>query len=115
VMEKILMYITLVTALGSIVYQIFITGKAFGKLTTSLDNAIKDFNNSVNSLRENFDLQIENICSTIKELKTNQEKLTDILNDIIVRQLREIEKDVCRIDESTKSAHHRLDEIRRDK
>lgn len=88
---------TLVVAVISIIATFYGIGKFVATLTAAIENAVSVFQE-----------KIDNIVEDIRELKNSQEKLADILNDLSTNQITNLKVDVARTDESTESAHHRI-------
>lgn len=118
------LYVTVILALlpiiGTIFYHVFIAGKLFSsigsnmeKLSVAITNLDKTFFSTVSNLEKTFNLKLDNLSHNFQDMKNTQEKFAEVLNDIVIKQMREMDKDITRISESTKSAHHRLDCIER--
>ena len=106
--------------IGTVLYHVFVVGKIFTSinsaittLSTSIVNLDKTFSTTVSNLEETFNIKLDNLSDNFKDMKCIQEKFAELINDIVIRQMRDMDKDITRVSESTKSAHHRLDCIER--
>ena len=120
IFQTISIILSVVTILGTVVYHVFVVAKAFTLLTSSMENLSltvtnlrESFVSTVDNLEKTFNIQLENLSENFKDMKNTQEKFAEIVNDIVIRQMRDMDKDITRVSESTKSAHHRLDCIER--
>lgn len=118
--QIIVLILTTLPIIGTILYHVFVVGKVFtsiGSSMKSLGDAItnldKTFSTTVSNLEKTFNLKLDNLSQNFADMKCTQEKFAELINDIVIRQMRDMDKDITRISESTKSAHHRLDCIER--
>lgn len=112
----IVIFLTLVPIVGTILYHVFVVGKVFTSigasmtaLGTAVTNLDKTFTTTVSNLEKTFNLQLENLSKNFEAMQKTQEKFAEVINDIVIKQMREMDKDITKAVESSKSAHHRLD------
>lgn len=118
--QIIVLILTTLPIIGTILYHVFVVGKVFTSIGSSMKslgdvitNLDKTFSTTVSNLEKTFNLKLDNLSQNFADMKCTQEKFAELINDIVIRQMRDMDKDITRISESTKSAHHRLDCIER--
>jgi cell shape-determining protein MreC len=117
----------LIPIVGTVLYHIFVVGKVFlqmnmavaslgstiealnASFSTTVQNLEKTFANATHDLEKTFNLKLDNLSDNFAEMKKTQEKSTEILNEIVLKQMRDMDRDLTKVTESAKSAHHRLD------
>ena len=104
-MDTLLSIIALIVSLctlGGVVYSVT---RAFVELKAM----VTSFNASINNLAATIDLQLTSIKEDFTGLKQEYVTMNSTLNDIMVRQLRELSNELAVTGEVAKSAHKRLD------
>ena len=120
VFQIVMVILALVPIVGTVLYHIFVVGRIFNSieasmqaLSSSITNLDHTFSTTVQNLENTFNLKLDNLSENFKDMKNTQEKFADIVNDIVIKQMRNMDKDITVAAESIKSFHHRLDCIER--
>lgn len=120
IFQIIMIILGCVPIIGTILYHVFVVGKAFTTfgltmtaLGTAISNLDKTFSTTVANLEKTFNLQLNNLSKNFEDMKDTQEKFAELINDIVIHQMGEMKTDITRISENCKSNQHRLDCIER--
>ena len=104
-MDTLLSILALLVSLCTLAGVVYSVTRAFVKL----EAMVASFNTSINNLAATIDLQLTAIKEDFTGLKQEYVTMNSTLNDIMVRQLRELSNELAVTGEVAKSAHKRLD------
>ena len=99
-LNTVLIVISIIAGIVGLITTIFLVGKFVGTLTEAINSAVAI-----------FEVRVTGVTEDMRDLKDSNEKLTNALNELTTVQLVEVKENVARLDESTKSAHLRINKV----